>query len=143
MPLDAVFSQRLWEARFTSYAFAMLTSIALILSVAGLYALMSFTVSERTYEIAIRTALGAQPRRVVAVLLIRALVQLGVGVALGSWIGAMLASEFATSASAVDRWPAMVATIATVMTVVGLLACTGPTLRALRIQPIQALRQRV
>ena len=141
MPLDKTIASTLWEGRLTAYAFAALAFAALALSVAGLYALMSFTVSSRTYEIAVRTALGARRRHVVTIVLGRVLGQLAVGVMLGGAFGAVLASSFTTSATTANRSMAVIGTVAAVMTTVGLLACVMPTVRALRIEPIQALKQ--
>src|SRR5690606_31574372 len=142
-PLDEVFSENLFEARFAGIAFSALAVMALVLSAAGLYALMSFTVSQRTFEIAIRAALGAGPGRLVRVVLVRALVQVMAGVLLGCGMAAYMVAEYGTDVGLVSRWPTVLATVATVMVVIGLSACTAPTLRALRIQPIQALRERV
>ena len=141
-PLDQVSSENLFEARFAGFAFSALALMALVLSAAGLYALMSFTVSQRTYEIAVRAALGAGPRRLVRVVLVRAVVQLVAGVVLGAGVAAHMVAEFGADVGLVNRWPVVLATVATVMIVIGLFACTAPTLRALRIQPIQALRER-
>ena len=120
----------------------ILTGVLLALSASGIYALMSFTVTERTREIGIRTALGAQPRRVVFTVARRALAQLGVGVLLGMpFAGGLLflfKSEFGSTYS-----PFVVALIlgANVMVLIGMLACTAPTLRAMRIMPTEALRE--
>src|SRR5690606_15855209 len=114
-PLDEVFSENLFEARFAGIAFSALAVMALVLSVAGLYALMSFTVSQRTFEIAIRAALGAAPIRLVSVVLVRVLLQLAAGAVLGGWLSAHLVAEFATDVGLANRWPVVLGTVATVM----------------------------
>jgi predicted permease len=140
VPLDEAVSATLREARFTSYAFAALACAALVLSIAGLYALMSFTVSTRSYEIAVRSALGAPRAHILAMVLTRSLVHLAIGVAIGGGLGSLLAAVFATSATSTRPWLAVIATVGTVMTLVGLSACMVPTVRALRVEPIRALK---
>ncbi len=84
--LDRAFSELLMQARFTALIFALIAVIGVVLSAAGLYALMAFAVSQRTREIAIRTALGARPARIVGAVVRRAVFQLVAGVAIGpSW----------------------------------------------------------
>lgn len=104
---------------------------------------MSFTLSRRTREIGIRTALGAAPRRIVTAIFSRAFVQVGLGLLAGSVPGAALvgigAAEVARGAG---PWIAIGATmaIAAFILVVTVLACVVPARRALRIQPTEALR---
>lgn len=74
-------------ARYTALLFAALPAIAIALSGAGLYALMSFTVSQRTREIGIRTALGARPGTILLAIVRRAIFQLPMGVAAGIGLG--------------------------------------------------------
>ena len=121
----------------------ILTGILLALSASGIYALMSFTVAERTREIGIRTALGANRNRVVFTVAKRALVQLGVGIVLGVGVAAWILSEFASSGRIPTESPLLLSLIlgVGVMVVIGALACTAPTLRALRIMPTEALRE--
>ena len=119
-----------------------LSAIAIVLSVAGLYALMSFTVSQRTREIGIRTALGARPGRIVVAIARRALLQLAggilVGVVLGLWMISEMSGEEATRGV---NLPLMLAAIAGLMLLVGMLACLAPTLRGLRVRPVEALKE--
>lgn len=139
-PLNQVFSERLSQAQFTGLVFALIAVIAVLLSAVGHYALVAFTVSERAREIAIRMTLGAQGRRIAGGILRRAVAQLGVGVLLGVWLGASLLREFVPGATAAHPgWPALLAAVAAVMMATGLLACVGPTRRALKIQPSRAL----
>ena len=122
----------------------ILVGIMVALAASGTYALMSFTVTERTREIGVRTALGAQRSSIVFTIARRALAQLGIGIFLGAplaWtiIWAMQSSIGATSAQS----PLVLTLIvgASVMVVIGSLACTAPTLRALRIMPTEAPRE--
>jgi len=122
--------------------FALLSTIAIVLSAAGLWALMSFTVSQRTREIGIRTALGAQPDRIMRVIARRAAIQIGAGVILGAFVGGALITELRGEDMARDTpWPIVLGIVASIMIAVGFVACAGPTRRGLRIQPIQALRE--
>ena len=118
------------------YGIGLLVLAALVLSTAGLYALMSFTVSQRTREIGIRTALGASPRRVVGDVFSRAFVQLALGTFLGLSIGILAVGD---QLFAQGPGPSM--GIAALILIMGLIACGKPVRRALRIQPTEALRE--
>ena len=105
--------------------------------------MMSFTVAERTREIGIRTALGAQRSSVVFTIAKRALVQLGLGVLLGMPMVAGLLYALKGVGRISTQSPVLLTFLvgACVMGVIGVLACTAPTLRALRIMPTEALRE--
>ena len=120
----------------------ILTGILLALSTSGIYALMSFTVTERTREIGIRTALGARRSSVVATVAKRSFVQLGFGILLGIPLATWLLSEFERDGRTSMHPPVVLALLlgVGVMFIVGALAFTAPTLRALRIMPTEALR---
>ena len=123
--------------RSLAWAMGLVTLSVLLLSAAGIYALMSFTVSQRTREIGIRTALGAAPGRVLVTIFRRAAWQVGGGVLVGTALsgGAFVATGLNLSGAA----PLLVA-VATIMALVGLLAAFAPARRGLRIQAIEALR---
>ncbi len=123
--------------RSLAWAIGLVTASVLLLSAAGIYALMSFTVVQRTREFGIRTALGAQPRRVLLTVFVRAIRQLALGVVVGSLLSA---SAFVSIGLAPSRAAALVLAVAIVMLVVGLLATLGPARRGLRIQAVEALR---
>jgi putative ABC transport system permease protein len=111
-----------------------------MLSSAGIYALMSITVSQRRKEIGIRTALGADPKRIVASIFSRALGQLAVGAALG--MAAAVAIERASGGDPVrENTTVVLPVVALFMMVVGFLAALGPARRSLRIEPTEALRE--
>ena len=112
----------------------------IVLSAAGIYALMSFTVARRRKEIGIRTALGADPSQILRSIFSRALLQLGAGAALGM-VGALGLELLVLEGEAFQGHGAVILPIvAVLMTVVGLAAAAGPARRGLRIHPTEALR---
>jgi hypothetical protein len=119
---------------------AAVTLSVLLLSAAGIYAMMSFTVSRRRREIGIRAALGADARRVVTGIFGRASAQLGAGVAGGLAVAATfewLGPGGTMGGNAALILPAVVV----LMFSVGLLAAIGPARRGLAVQPTEALRE--
>jgi putative ABC transport system permease protein len=123
--------------------FAVLVIIilsVLLLCAAGIYALMSFTVSQRRKEIGIRAALGADPRRLLRSIFSRSARQLGMGLALG--LAAAGAIDWAMDGEALyGRGPVLLPLVCLLMLATGLLATLGPARRGLRIQPMEALRE--
>jgi ABC-type antimicrobial peptide transport system permease subunit len=116
--------------------------VALLLSTAGIYALISFTLVRRTREIGIRTALGATRGRVIAGVLRGAIVRVGIGVAIGALPGGILFSMQAREyGSAAMTGAAITAAVAAFIVGVAVVACIVPVRRALRIQPTEALRE--
>jgi predicted permease len=119
---------------------AAVTVSVLLLSVAGIYALMSFTVNQRRKEIGIRSALGAGPRRLLSAILQRALGQVGAGAALGLTAAMILDRIVPVVTPDAENIPAAVPAAAAFMVAVAMLAAAGPALRALRLDPIEELR---
>ena len=124
-----------------------LSLIAIVLSTAALYALMSFTVARRTREIGVRIALGGKSSRIVASIARRPFFQLLFGVMLGAGFWAVVFTRLAAVGAfrgelgvAVQSWPYVLSITAAVVVTTGLLACLAPTLRGLRIRPVEALR---
>jgi hypothetical protein len=124
-----------WRAVACAVAVVMLS--VLLLSAAGVHALMSFTIAQRTREIGIRSALGAQPRHLVLGVFGRALRQLSLGVLAGS-----LLSVAVFVAAGVGAGPAsiLLVAVATAMMGVASLAALGPARRSLRVPTVDALR---
>jgi putative ABC transport system permease protein len=111
-----------------------------ILSAAGIYALMSFTVARRRREIGIRAALGADPNRVLAGIFSRALAQLGIGAAIGV-VAAFGLEQLLEGEMFLGQGVIILPITIAVITIVGLLAAAGPARRGLSIQPTEALRE--
>jgi putative ABC transport system permease protein len=126
--------------RAISFALVAVTGSVLLLSAAGIYALMSFTVARRRREIGIRAALGADARRVLIGIFGRATAQIGAGVAIGLACVAAL-DVLAQGDVTGGRGHVLLPTVAAVMFVVGILAAAGPARRGLAVQPIDALRE--
>lgn len=111
----------------------------ILLAAAGIYALMSFTVAQRRREIAIRTALGAQPGRLLRGIFGQALRQIAIGVVLG--VGVALLIDTAEDGQALGgRQGLLLFSTVMVMSVVGLFAVLGPARRGLQIEPSEALK---
>ncbi len=126
---------------------AGISRIALDETTMTLYALMSFTVARRTREIGVRIALGGKSSRIVASIARRSLLQLMFGVMLGTGFWAIVFTRLTAIGAfrgelgvAVQSWPYMLSITAAIVLTTGLLACLAPTLRGLRIRPVEALR---
>jgi predicted permease len=125
--------------RLGALAIVVATLSVLLLSSAGVHALISFTVTRRRREIGIRTALGAQPRQILGSIFAQALRKLGLGVLVG--LGAAVLLDHAAGGELLGGTGAvLLPTVAVLMLGVGLLAALGPARRGLRIQPVEALR---
>ena len=114
------------------------TISVLLLSAAGIYAMMSFTVARRRREIGIRAALGADARRVLMGIFGRASAQLGAGIALGLAVAS--AVELIAGGTMGGKALVLLPSVVALMSVVGLLAAFGPARRGLAVQPTEALR---
>jgi ABC-type antimicrobial peptide transport system permease subunit len=123
-------------------------AIAVLLSLSGIYAVLSFTVSRRTREIGVRVALGASPRRVVAAIFRRPLTHVTLGVLTGGALIAFMAFLVAGGDGGLGRVEggfsllnvALLLAYAALMLGVCLLACVARTWRALNVEPTVALR---
>ena len=150
--LDKVADAMLWIIGLWLRITAVVTAIALLLSLAGIYAVLSFTVARRTREIGVRVALGASRQRIVTAIFRRPLIQVGAGIIAGAFLVCLITvvlsarpdSGFAGLAAAARQFTlgqaVQIAAFATVMMAVCLLACIVPTRRALGIEPTEALR---
>jgi len=122
-------------------SFAIFAAIALVLSSLGLYAVMAYSVTQRTHEIGMRMALGAQGRQVIWLILKRGLVQLAMGLTLGL-AGALALSRVLRGVlvEITPSDPVTFAAITILLTLVSTAACLVPARRATRVDPLVALR---
>jgi len=137
--LDAMYREDTLAAARLALVIALITGSVLLLSAAGIHALMSFTVNQRRREIGIRSALGASARRILASVLARAMWQLALGVGVGLTMAIGL-DVVAGGALMEGTGLLLVPGTAAFMLIVGLLAAAGPARRGLRVQPTEALR---
>jgi predicted permease len=135
LPLDQVQRDLMATYGFWLRVALLAAGVVLLLSTAGIYSIMSFTVSRRTREIGIRVALGADRRRIVAAVFSRSLAQIGLGVLVGTLLVVALAGGVRS-----PRMALLLSSGLGLMLAAGTLACIVPTRRALRIEPTEALR---
>jgi predicted permease len=127
--------------RFQTSLLTVFAAIALLLALVGLYGLMAYSVSRRTRELGIRMALGAQRPEVMLLVIKRAALLLGLGLASGlacSWIATRAIKAFLFGVGEHD--PATILLVCILLAVCGLAAALIPARRAASIDPMQALR---
>jgi|RhiMetdeSRZDD1v2_1073273.scaffolds.fasta_scaffold16292_4 putative ABC transport system permease protein len=141
MTLDAALAQGRWMFQVIGTMFATFALIALALSAVGLYAVTAYSVTQRTQEIGVRMALGAQATQVWWLILRGAIVQLAIGLTIGIaggfGVGRLLSSILVQSNA---RDAVTLSSIAVLLTFVSLTACFWPARRATRLDPVTALR---
>jgi putative ABC transport system permease protein len=140
-PLERTLSRSVGQERFTTLLIALFAALALVLAVIGLHGVLSYTVAQRTREIGIRMALGAEQGRVVRLVvaqgLLPALIGLGVGLVGAVGFSRLLASLL-FDVKATDL--AVFGGVTGVLIGVALLAAYFPARRAARVDPVAALR---
>lgn len=139
-PLDRVLDEVKAALRMGALGIVAVTLSVLLLSAAGVHAMMSFTVSRRRREIGIRAALGARPSRLLTSVFSRALLQLGAGAAVGLGIAAVMNAGSGDEILA-GQGALLFPSVALFMVLVGLFAAWAPARRGLRIEPTEALRE--
>jgi putative ABC transport system permease protein len=141
MPLTRLSDNTVWQSRVWGLLFAIFSTIALVLAVAGIYAVMAYFVTQRTREIGVRIALGAQWRDVLKLVLKSGMVLVTVGLTIGL-VGALALTRLMTTllfeVSPTD--PLTFGAVALFVILATLLACYIPASRATKVDPLIALR---
>ena len=139
--MDQLQARAWWPLRVFGSLFAIFAVIALVVSAVGLYTVTAYSVAERTTEIGVRMAMGAQPSQVLWLVLRRAIGQLAIalpiGIAGALGVGQLLQGFLVRTSG---RDPLIVASIGAIMVVISLAACLGPARRATALDPLTALR---
>jgi putative ABC transport system permease protein len=141
MPLEDLVDENLASRRMQASLLGGFAGLALLLVTLGIYAVLSFAVTQRTQEIGVRVALGAQPRDILRMIFSQGFKLFLIGAAIG------LAAAFALSRALVHLLfgvsaydPASFAVVTILLAAVALLACYVPARRATRVDPLIALR---
>jgi putative ABC transport system permease protein len=137
--------ERLFESvalpRFRAALLGVFAALALVMAVVGLYAVMAFSVAQRTHELGIRVALGAERRDVIGLVLRQGVTLVGIGVALGlagAWALTRVLTTLLYEVTPTD--PLTFLSVPVLLIVVAILACWLPARHASRVDPITALR---
>ena len=139
--MDEIVAGTLGSRRFTMFLLAVFAGVALLLACVGLFAVMAYLVSQRTHEIGVRLALGARPGDVFRLVIGRGMTLAAAGSALGlggAWAIGRFIESMLYQVKPTD--PITLASAPVVLLVVALLACYVPARRAMKVDPMVALR---
>src|SRR5262249_7336989 len=139
--VSELLNRTLSEAKFNLLSLGMFAAVALALAAIGVYGVMSYAVTQRTREIGVRMALGAQPRSVLRLVIGQGMALVSAGVVIGvaaAWALTRLMATMLFETPATD--PATFAAIALLLAAVALAACWIPAQRAAKVDPMVALR---
>jgi len=139
--MDEIRAESVASERLNLTLLSIFAGIALTLAIVGIYGVMSYSVTQRTHEIGIRMAVGAQPRDVFKLIIGQGMMLALIGVAIGLLGAFALTRLMATMLFGVEPTdPATFVVIALLLTCVALVACYVPGRRATKVNPLVALR---
>jgi putative ABC transport system permease protein len=139
--MEHVVSESITQPRFNLFLLGLFSTVAMLLSAAGIYGVTSYTVSQRTHELGIRLALGAQVGDVLKLILGQGMAVIGVGLLLGLGAAFGLMRLLRSLLFGVgENDPLTFAAITLVLLIVALIACYVPARRATKVDPLEALR---
>ena len=140
--MDQWIEQTLSGRRTPMALLVLFGAVALVLSAVGIYGVLSFGVAQRARELAIRQALGAERRTILALVLRQGLCTAGAGIAVGTVLASLLTRYLKSLLFAVQPLDAAVfAAVGGLLLAVAGLACYGPARRATRVDPAMILRE--
>jgi ABC-type antimicrobial peptide transport system permease subunit len=141
MPLEEYIAASLFPQKIAASLLGALGSVALLLAAIGLYGVMAYSVAQRTNEIGIRVALGAQPLDVLRMIIRESMALALPGLVAGSLLAIAMARVVSASLVEVSpRDPAIYAAAAVFIILITLGAAAGPARRAAKVDPMVALR---
>lgn len=140
-PLEQVVADSVSPQRFYTFLLGTFAALALVLAAVGIYGVIAYVVTQRTHEIGLRLALGAGRGSVLKLVLRQGLVLASTGIVIGLVGASMLTSLLTTLLFEVSPTdPATFASIALLLLIIALLACWIPARRAMKVDPMIALR---
>jgi predicted permease len=137
--MTSVVGDSLWRERFSAMLIGLFALVAVLIASAGIYAVISHAVEQRTHELGVRMALGARGVHIAHAVLGHGLRVTAMGVLLGT-VFALVASRFLAQAYQVRDLPWLLAGVAGLLIVLTALACWMPLRRALAVDPMTTLR---
>jgi ABC-type antimicrobial peptide transport system permease subunit len=140
-PMDQITAESVASQRFTVILLGLFATIALLLSTVGVYGVVSYLVSQRTREVGLRMALGAQSSDVLKLIMGHGTKLELAGIAIGlpsAIVLARLPSRFLFGVSPSD--PVTIVSVVAITSAAGIAACYVPARRAMRIEPMNALK---
>jgi len=138
---DRLVSDSMAGRRFAMVLLGAFAAFALVLALTGLYSVMSYTVAQRTHEMGVRMALGAQPRRLQAMIVGQGMRLLGLGLALGIALSLAVTGLMASILYGVRATdPLTFIAVAVLLGATAFVASFIPARRAARVDPLTALR---
>ncbi len=139
--MDHIVSTSIMQPRFNLFLLGLFGTVAMLLSAAGIYGVTAYTVTQRTHELGIRIALGAQVGDVLRMILGQGMAVIGVGLGLGLIAAFALMRLLKSLLFGVgENDPVTFGAITLVLLLVALLACYIPARRATKVDPLVALR---